>query len=74
MWAKIFFVALCGSGVIFLLYFELAMFRELRGTHKRPRLIYHPHTDPRSVDNEPRVIKFPVALENNRKKQKRVAQ
>ena len=73
MWAKLFIVALGGSGVVFLLYFELALFRELRRTRKRRSLVAHLHTSQRSVAQEPRVIEFPAPLENNRAKIERAA-
>ena len=73
IWARLFIVALGGSGVLFLLYFELALFRELRGTHKRRTLVSHLHTYHRSVVYEPRVIEFPAPLENSRAKPERVA-
>jgi len=73
MWAQIFIVALGGSGVVFLLYFELAVFRELRRTHKARKLVSHLHTYQRRGAYEPRVIEFPAPTENSRAKPERAA-
>ena len=73
MWAHIILVVLCGSAVAFLVRFQVALFRELRGAPKQWRLVSTLRTDQSRPEEEPQIVlTFPVRAENSRVRQRKV--
>jgi len=73
MWADIMLVVVCGGAVAFLVRFEVALFRELRGAPKQWKSVSILRTDQPRSDEEPQIVlTFPVRAENSRVRQRNV--